>query len=176
MTKKIFCLIILSAMMCSCKWMAAGSYPFVESYNIPLEKNTVVGIITKFKEDNPQLNLPDSVYNGDVKLNLLDGHKEDENATGSHWYFFRFYDKEQNQIITTWVRESGKNDKEATFALVSIKKDARIGRWQRVNDDLKGKENKAAIARFETLILEPIKQRLQPLLPEGRTIENNGNW
>lgn len=55
-----------------------GSYPFVESYNVPLEKHTVVGVITKFKEDNPQFNLPDTIYKRDFLLiGIKDEHKRD---------------------------------------------------------------------------------------------------
>lgn len=176
MKAKIVCL-TLSTIVYSCKWLAARSYPFVESYNLPLEKNTVVDVIAKFKNDNPQFNLPDTIYNKDFLLiGIKDGHKHGENVSGDHWYFSDFYDKEQDQIIRTWVRKSGRDDNESTFALVSIKKDARTGPWQRVNDDLTSKANDAAIQRFETLILEPIKQRLQPLLPPERAIENNNNW
>lgn len=172
-TAKIFSLILIILMLYGCRWFATGSFPFVESYNIPLKEDLVIEAITKFKNDNPQFNLPDSIYNGNIKLDLKDGRDKDNPR--DFWYRFDFYDKEQDQIFFTWVREAI-DVSETTFALVSIKKDARTGQWKRVNDELKGRENDNAIQRFETLILEPVKQRLQSLLPPGKTIENNNIW
>lgn len=71
-------------MMCSCKWMAAGSYPFVESYNVPLKEDLVIASITKFKDDHPQFAIPDNVYNGTTRLDLKDGR--DENNPNDRWY------------------------------------------------------------------------------------------
>ena len=121
-----------------------GSYGNAESYELNLGEAQLIELIEEFKAANPQFDVPREVQ--------LSDHKN------GPWYVIYFYYPNENEIIytTTSASEKGKT----TFALVSVKDAGMIGGWKDVNGDLNGAESAAQIERFETLILDHIKKKV----------------
>ncbi|GAF05767.1 hypothetical protein [Saccharicrinis fermentans] len=129
--------------------LAPGSYPYAEIYNLNTNENNLISAIKKFKTANPEYKVPSIV-------GLIDGRSSD---VADHWYHVYFYNKADNEIIYTWIRQL--NKEEVSFAFVSINKGLELGNWNRVNKDYQKKENKQKIKKFEEQILDEIKRFLE---------------
>lgn len=121
-----------------------GSYGNAETYELNVDETELIELIERFKEDNPQFKVPTQTQ--------LSDHKND------HWYVIYFYYPEENEIIYTWTRPSGKGA--TTWALVSVNNGQMDGGWRDINKGLNSAENKVQINRFENLILEKVKEKI----------------
>ena len=121
-----------------------GSYGDAATYELNIGESDLIALIEKFKEDNPQFQVP-------KRSQLLD-HRN------NHWYVIYFYYPEEDRIIYTWTRPSGKN--KTTFALVSVNDGSMLGKWKDVNKDLSRTESKSQIEKFEELILKKIREEI----------------
>jgi len=131
----------------SCNF-AHGSYPYSETYTLKIKETDLIDIIHKFKEDNPNYAVPDSVQ-------LQDGRMGDHD----YWYHVYFYYKSDNTILHTWVRQS---DSESTiFALVAESEGLNLGNWRFINKDFSNKENQQQKVKFEQQILNIIRAKLK---------------
>jgi hypothetical protein len=127
------------------KKISPGSYDSAETYQLNVQESDLIALVTNFKEDNPQFKVPQ-------KLKLID-HRN------NHWYVIYFYFPDQNQIIYTWTRPSGK--RKTTWALVSVNNGAMTEKWKDINKDLDYSESHEQIKRFEELVLNPVKEAIK---------------
>ena len=149
----LFCVFALYQLA---RMFSPGSYPFAEVYEINAPEKDVIKAIEEFKNMNPEFIVPNVTIekSGVFSLSESEGRKEK-----SHWYFNYFYYKKENKIILTWTRPAIENNK-TDFAFVSINEGLDLGNWKDVNDDFGYFENKDVKAKFENLILIPIKRLL----------------
>lgn len=137
-------IIIIGFTMFSCDIFVAGSYPYVESYEIPLSEDILIKAINNFKEKNPEYIVPDSLHFVDHK----------DTTKWDLWYHVYFYYKDEDQIINTWTRPRTKNS--TTFGFVSVCEDKKKWVWKRINKDFDSDENEEQKKKFEERILKKI--------------------
>lgn len=126
---------------------APGIYVYSEEYKLKVDEATLIKAIENFKKENPQYKVPEQVH-------LEDGRR-DKDDYGYHFYF---YYPQENQIMSTWVREMyiGKT----TFAFVSVFSGLDLVDRKVINKDFSRKENKIQIQLFEERILNKVKEKL----------------
>ncbi|MBB5621513.1 hypothetical protein HDE69_002574 [Pedobacter cryoconitis] len=122
-----------------------GSYPNAETYDIRVSEEKIINSINKFKDVNPKFVPP-------VSFNLQDGRFN----ANDHWYDVYFYYPESKEIIHVWTRPNGSGL--TTVGFVSINQGDHLGNWKDINRDFSSSENSMQKAKFEKLILDPIKQ------------------
>jgi hypothetical protein len=144
---KITIAIIACAILVSLFWfginIGGGSYTNAEKYELNVSDSSLISAIKKFKNENPQYNVP-------VQTQLTDSIDK----TG-HWFHIYFYYPEENQIINTWTRNDGKN--KTTFAFVGVNEGLTLGNWKEINRDFTRSENKEQKKKFEERILNKLK-------------------
>lgn len=130
--------------------LAAGSYPYAETYELEYSENEVIEAITQFKTQYPERTvpiLPDS-------STLEDGRRNDSD----HWFHVYFYNVAKNQILNTWTSPAGRN--KTTFAFISVNNGLELGNWKILNKDFDAEENRKLKNEFEVDILNPIQEIL----------------
>ena len=133
----------------SCDYFVAGSYPYVEDYEMPMSEDITIKAIKNFKKNNPQYVVPDS-------LNIIDGR--DHNDGNDYWYHVYFYYPEEKQVLNTWTRPLTK--KSTTFGFVGIIYDLKTWHFMRINKDFDSDEDDAQKKKFE----ERIVKKIYPLI------------
>ena len=121
-----------------------GSYPNAETYELAYPESQVIDAINQFKTENPKIAGPDFLT--DERIN-------------EHWYKVYFYFPDEDKIVYTWTRPSGKN--KTTFALVSLNDGLTLGNWKDINNDFGFFENRRLKRIFEERILSKIEKRLK---------------
>jgi hypothetical protein len=137
--------LLFSCISCN---IAPGSYPYAERYEINCSESDLILAVEKFKIDNPEFNLP-------VKTQLKDGRRDDND----HWYHVYFFYEKENVIFKTWIRRNG--EKSTVLAFVAINDGLILGNWMYINKDFSKGENKIQKEKFERLIFEEVKKRIQ---------------
>jgi hypothetical protein len=120
-----------------------GSYAHAETYELDYPESEVIKAINELKTENPNIAGPD--FLADERIN-------------GHWYKVYFYFQDENKIVYTWTRPSGKNS--TTFAFVGLNDGLTLGNWKDINDDFGFSENRRLKAIFEERILKEIEKRL----------------
>ncbi|MBI1783229.1 MAG: hypothetical protein HYR66_17960 [Sphingobacteriales bacterium] len=138
----LFFITVISSIM-GCKIISAGSYPYAQVYNYKINEDTLISMLTTLKERDSNLIPP-------ATLNLVDGRSD----STDYWYHIYFYNKNENEIIHTWVR---KKDKQITnLVFVGINQGLALGNWKEINKDYNKADNKRKIKEFQNLILKRI--------------------
>lgn len=132
-----------------------GSYGHAEEYELNYPEDKVIEAIKQLKNSDSGLLVPLVTIQNNGQYHLDDGKEK----ASDHIYKFYFYDKEENKILFTWTRPSGRTS--TTFALVSINEGLDLGHWKDVNDDYGFSENREIIKDFEETILNRIKKNLE---------------
>ncbi len=127
---------------------APGSYPNAEVYMISVNEEDLIKEIANFKKANPQYCVP-------VQVRLSDGRTD----SMDYWFHIYFYYPEERQILYTWVRAESKG--KTKFAFVSINDGLTLGKWKDINKDFNRMDNKMQKEKFETLILNRIKDEIK---------------
>jgi len=144
-------ILITIIFVCSTCNLSPGSYPNAEKYNIRISEAELINAILLFKKNYPDYCVP-------TQIDLRDGRS---NNREDHWYHIYFYYKDENKILTTWIRQ---RDRETTtFALVAINDGLDIGHCKEINKDFTETENELQKQMFEQRILEVIKKNLNTL-------------
>ena len=128
----------------SCDYFVAGSYPFVERYEMPMSEDITIQAIKNFKKNNPQYVVPDS-------LQLIDGR---DTTKRDIWYHFYFYYPEEQQIVYAWTHPL--TNKITTFAIVSVCIDKEHWVWKDINRDFDSDEDDEQKKKFEERIVKKI--------------------
>ena len=129
----------------SCDFFVAGTYPYVEEYNIPMSESDVINSIKKFKENHPEYIVPDS-------LGFVEGRK----GTGidDHWYNIYFLYPNEKEVIIAWTRPASKNS--TTLAFVGIRYKLQFGVFKRINKDFDSNENEDQKKKFKERIVDKL--------------------
>jgi hypothetical protein len=120
----------------------AGSYPFVESWEINAPEADVIKAIKKIKAEHPYLIPP-----------------KDTSFRDSYWYYIDFYYPDTKEIAHAWTRED-LNGITTTIAFVSLSKlndeqDRRL-----INRDFWYVANRREINKFKKIVISKIQGKL----------------
>ena len=118
----------------------AGSYPFVESWNIAAKEEDVIKAIQELKDENPSLK-PQS----------------DTSFRSNYWYYENFYYSDTKQIVHTWTRP-GRNEFTTDLAFISISSSDKNEEDKLINKDFWYWDNRREINRFKTRIVEKLEK------------------
>ena len=118
----------------------AGSYPFVESWNIAAKEEDVIKAIEELKNENPGLRPPG-----------------DSSFRSSYWFYTDFYYSNSRQTVHTWTRP-GKNEFTTDFAFISISGSAKNGDDKLINRDFWYWDNKREINKFKAQIVDKLEK------------------
>jgi hypothetical protein len=148
-----FLVLVCLAKTIACN-IAAGSYPYAETYELNYSEEEVKRAINEFKQEHSEYIVPKVTIDDEATFDLID----EQSKEPSHWYIVYFYYPKENQIILTWTRpsENGKT----TLAFVGINKGLTLGNWKDINKDFSRSENKDEKKKFEERILSQIKKKL----------------
>ncbi|HEY0220979.1 MAG TPA: hypothetical protein VGC58_02020 [Candidatus Paceibacterota bacterium] len=158
----------------------AGSYPFVESWDINAPEEEVLEAIKELKKEYPSLQPPnqkeliskrDTGYNWDTiemikykekrvsdSLTALPEHN-DSNSFADYWLYVDFYYADTRQVIHTWTRPNIDNAI-TTFAFVSISNLDNPQNSKLINRDFWFIANKLQINKFKRLVVDRIKAKV----------------
>ncbi len=134
--------------------LSPGSYPYAEEYELDYPIEEVKTAIDNFKVEHSEFVVPKVTIENKGAWDLSDAKSQDIDQL----YYFYFYYKSENKILHTWIRPLGKN--RTTFAFVSINKGLDIGNWKNINKDFSHSENRVEKKKFETIILDRIKENM----------------
>lgn len=118
----------------------AGSYPFVESWNIAAKEEDVIKAIDELKGENP---------------NLRPQH--DTSFRCSYWFYVDFYYSDTKQTVHAWTRP-GRNEFTTDFAFVSISDPGKNDQNKLINKDFWYWANRQEINKFKNQIVDKLEQ------------------
>jgi hypothetical protein len=124
--------------------LSAGSYPYSENYKFPINEDSLISKIKKFKDNNPIFKVP-------KKVGLIDSL--DENKI---FYNFWIYYPQQNKIVFFIVESDYNDSHNSTLRLISINNGLTLGHWGTINDDIERSENLEEKKQFQTQILDKL--------------------
>lgn len=156
----------------------AGSYPFVEYWEIQATEDELIKAIVKFKTKYQRFQPPNQKelynprtkeYDYDTKVMqdyllkaiydstytkppLTDSISKDD----SYWLYVDFYYKDDKEVVNCYTRPETKNL--TTFALISFVPDNQVDEVLLINRDFWYVPNRFRIKKFETEIVNPIKE------------------
>jgi hypothetical protein len=118
----------------------AGSYPFVESWNIVAKEEDVIKAIQELKDENPNLRPPN-----------------DTSFRSSYWFYVDFYYPDTKQIVHTWTRP-GINEFTTDLAFISLSNSGKNEEAKLINKDFWYWSNRQEINKFKTQIVNKLEQ------------------
>lgn len=158
----------------------AGSYPFVEHWDVNAPEAEVLEVIKELKQEDPSLQPPnqpeltskrDTGYNWNTiemieykekllkdSLTPLPEHNYGNTYT-DYWLYVDFYYADTKQVVHTWTRPDF-DSTVTTFAFVSISSLDNPQDSKLINKDFWFIANKRQINKFKKLIVDRIKARI----------------
>ncbi len=158
----------------------AGSYPFVERWEINGPEAEVIKVIKELKTEDPSLQPPnqteltskrDTGYNWNTiemieykekllkdSLTPLPEHNYGNTYT-DYWLYVDFYFADSKQVVHTWTRPNFDSTR-TTFAFVSISSLNNPQDSKLINKDFWFIANKRQINKFKRLIVDRIKAKI----------------
>ena len=124
----------------------AGSYPFVEYWDLPVSEQELVEIIKQIKTKYPELQPP-----GDTSLVI---------GRRSYWFYINFYYRDTEEIVHTWIRPDSDTTM-TTLALISFSPIDDPKERKLINRDFWYLANKMEIRKFKRLVVEKIKEKIE---------------
>ena len=134
----------------------AGSYPYVETYDLKASQKELFEAIKEIKREHPELQPP-----GDTAYTVLPSDKDGD-------FDVRFFYNDTKEIVHTFI------DTESDTTLMQlalygyedyenkpIQDTQTTKNWRLINKDFAYFRNRSAIKKFEQVILTPIKQKLK---------------
>jgi hypothetical protein len=118
----------------------AGSYPFVESWNIAAKEEDVIKAIQELKDENPNLR-----------------PQNDTSFRNSYWFYIDFYYTDTKQIVHTWTRP-GLNEFTTDLAFISLSNSDKNEEDKLINKDFWYWSNRQEINKFRTQIVQKLEQ------------------
>ena len=120
----------------------AGSYPYVESWNLYAKETDVIKAIEELKTETPNLRpLKDTSYRD------------------SYWYYIDFYYADTKQKVHAWTRP-GRNEFTTDLAFISISNSDTSKEDRLINKDFWYLANRQEINKFKTQIIEKLEKKL----------------
>ena len=158
----------------------AGSYPFVEYWDLKATESEITDAIIELKKEIPSLQPPyskalvptrtyDYDWGTDEMKNYLELSLKDStlpmppltksNSKSDYWLYIDFYYPDTKEIVHTWTRPDF-DPTVTTFALVSIG-------GKLINRDYWYVANKMEINKFEKTIVDRIQEKIDKKRKSG---------
>ena len=118
----------------------AGSYPFVESWNIAAKEEDIIKAIQELKKENPGLR-----------------PQNDSSFRSSYWFYIDFYYPDTKQIVHAWTRP-GRNEFTTDIAFISLSNSDNNDEVKLINKDFWYWSNRREINKFKTQIVDRLRQ------------------
>jgi hypothetical protein len=118
----------------------AGSYPFVESWNIAAKEEDVIKAIQELKNENPGLR-----------------PQNDTSFRIDYWFYIDFYYPDTKQIVHTWTRP-GTDEFTTNLAFISLENSGKHEEAELINRDFWFWSNRQEINKFKTQIVDKLEQ------------------
>ena len=118
----------------------AGSYPFVESWNIAAKEEDVIKAIKELKDENPKFR-----------------PQNDTSFRSSYWFYIDFNYTDTKQIVHTWTRP-GRNEFTTDLAFISLSSPDKNAEEKLINKDFWYWSNRREINKFKTQIVEKLEK------------------
>ena len=118
----------------------AGSYPFVEAWNIAAKEEDVINAIRELKDKNPNLRI-----------------QNDTSFRRSYWFYVNFYYNDTKQTVHAWTRP-GRNEFTTDLAFISLSNPDKNEEAKLINKDFWYWSNRQEINKFKTQIVDKLEQ------------------
>jgi hypothetical protein len=162
----------------------AGSYPFVEYWEIRASEREVIEAIKEMKREHPDLQPPDqsvlvagrgeAAHNDTGKVNEIAAYLKDTSKTSTdkgigsdmpdYWLYIDFFYNDTKQVVHTWTRPS-EDSTSTTFAFVGLNTIGYPQGYKLINKDFWYLANKREINKFKKRILEKLEEQLEKRNP-----------
>ncbi|CAN5202097.1 hypothetical protein BH09BAC1_BH09BAC1_28380 [soil metagenome] len=162
----------------------AGSYPFVEYWNINATETEVIEAIVELKKENPSLQPPNekelyfprkvdydwgsdemkdhlhrSLALKDSTLPLPPMTKS--NTISDHWLYIHFYYEDTKEVVHTFIQSPYGDTTTTHFAFISLKKTGSPpGESKLINRDFWYIANKCEIRKFKSTFVDKIQAKI----------------
>ena len=158
----------------------AGSYPFVESWEIKASEREVIDAIKGLNKVNANFNPPGNIefiskrdtgynwtslemqaYTKKFNLDSLTAlpEKNDDNYYHDYWLYVTLYYPDTKEIVNTFTRP-GLDTTITTFAFESLNKIDNPTKFRLINRDFWYLDNKRQIKKFKELIVDKIQAQI----------------
>lgn len=159
----------------------AGSYPFVEYWDIQASEKEVIDAITELNKLNPNFQPPKNVefiskrdtgyiwtshqmeeYLEKLKINSLTPlpKKNYNNYYHDYWLHVNLYYPDTKEIVHTWTRPDS-NPSVTTFAFVSLSSLDNPNEYPLINRDFWYIANKRQINKFKRAFVDKIQEQIE---------------
>ena len=158
----------------------AGSYPFVEYWDLKATESEVIDAIVELKKENPDLQPPnqkelffprkvDYDWGTDemkkhLELSLKDSILElppliKSNSKSEYWLYINFYYSDTKEIVHTWTRPDF-DTTITTFAFVSLNSINNPTNHRLINRDFWYVANNTQIIKFKSTFVYKIQEKI----------------
>jgi len=158
----------------------AGSYPFVEYWDLNATEKEVVDAIKELKTEYPELQPPNQKQLTSTRLVDYDWSTEEminysravekdsllplppktkANTKSGYWLFIDFYYPDTKEIVHTWTRPN-LDTTYTTFAFVSLSRIGDSKDDRLINRDFWYIANKRQINKFKSIFVDRIQERI----------------
>ncbi len=120
----------------------AGSYPFVESWNLYAKESDVIKAIEELKTENPNFK-----------------PAKDTSFRYRYWFYIDFYYPDTKQTVHAWTRP-GRNEFTTDLAFISLSNSDISKEDRLINKDFWYLANRREINKFKTLIIDKLEKKL----------------
>ena len=165
----------------------AGSYPFVEYWEIKASEREIIDAIKVLNKTNPNFQLPNSVefiskrdtgyiwtsnemkeYLEKIKTDSLTPlpEKNYNNYYHDYWLYVNLYYPDTKEIVRTWTRPNF-DTSVTTFAFVSLSKIENTNDFKLINRDFWYIANKIQINKFKSRIVDKIQEQIDQKRKSG---------
>jgi len=165
----------------------AGSYPFVESWDIQASEREVIDAIKELNKVNPNFQTPNNIefiskrdtgyiwtsyemqeYLKKLKTDSLLPlpEKNYDNYYHDYWLYVNLYYPDTKEIVHTWTRPDF-DTSITTFAFVSLSKIDNPTDFRLINRDFWYIANKRQISRFKLTFVDKIQEQIDKKRKSG---------
>ncbi len=159
----------------------AGSYPFVEYWDIKANEQEVIDAIKELNMTNPNFQPPKNVefiskrdtgyiwtsnemkeYIEKVKTDSLTPlpEKNYSNYYNDYWLYVNLYYPDTKEIVHTWTRPDF-NKSVTTFAFISLSNKNNPTDFRLINRDFWYIANKMQISKFKSTFVDKIQEQIE---------------
>ena len=128
----------------------AGSYPFVEYWDIDASEREIIEAIKELNKTNPNFQLPSSVEFISTR---------DTNNAEDYWLYVDLYYPDTKEIVHAWTRPRY-GEAVTTFAFVSLSKIDNPREHKLINRDFWYVANKLQIGKFKSTFVDKIEEQI----------------
>lgn len=135
----------------------AGSYPFVEYWDIKASEREITDAIKDLNKTNPNFQPPNN-----IKL-ISD---RDTSNDRDYWLYIDLYYPDTKEIVHTWTRPDF-DTTVTTFAFISLSKVGNQTDFRLINRDFWYIANKRQISKFKSTFVDKIQEQIDKKRKSG---------